>query len=78
ETHRLVRELADLTGQSQTSAVEDAVRRRLAELRRDDDRQRRYQRIRKIADEMHEIALADPVWMNTDWDDEMYDEIGLP
>jgi antitoxin VapB len=31
-THELVRELAELTGMSQTSAVEDAVRRRLAEL----------------------------------------------
>ena len=32
ETHRLVRRLAELTGQSQTGAVEDAVRRRIAEL----------------------------------------------
>lgn len=32
-THALVRELAELTGMSQTSAVEDAVRRRLDELR---------------------------------------------
>ncbi|WP_109471889.1 type II toxin-antitoxin system VapB family antitoxin [Ornithinimicrobium cavernae] len=32
-THRLVRELAAATGQSQTAAVEDAVRRRLQELR---------------------------------------------
>lgn len=31
-THELVRKLAALTGQSQTGAVEDAVRRRLAEL----------------------------------------------
>ena len=32
-THALVRQLAELTGQSQTSAVEDAVSRRLTELR---------------------------------------------
>lgn len=32
-THRLVRELAEATGASQTSAVEDAVARRLAEVR---------------------------------------------
>lgn len=31
-THALVRRLAELTGLSQTGAVEDAVRRRLAEL----------------------------------------------
>ena len=78
ETHRLVRELADLTGQSQTSAVEDAVRRRLTELRRDDDRQRRYERIRKTADEMRAIAQADPEWLATNWDDWLYDENGLP
>jgi len=47
ETHRLVRQLAELTGQSQTSAVEDAVRRRLAEL--DRERATRIRRILKIA-----------------------------
>lgn len=78
ETHRLVRELADLTGQSQTSAVEDAVRRRLEELRRDDDRQRRYLAIKRVADEAYEIARKDQVWMDTNWDDELYDEYGLP
>lgn len=31
-THALVRQLAELTGMSQTGAVEDAVRRRLDEL----------------------------------------------
>ena len=31
-THALVRRLAEATGQSQTSAVEDAVRRRLDEV----------------------------------------------
>ncbi|MGO0577543.1 type II toxin-antitoxin system VapB family antitoxin [Ornithinimicrobium panacihumi] len=34
-THELVRQLAQQTGQSQTSAVEDAVRRRLDELARE-------------------------------------------
>ena len=32
ETARLVRQLADLTGSTQTGAVEDAVRRRLEEV----------------------------------------------
>jgi len=36
-THALVRELAARTGRSQTSAVEDAVRARLAELDAQDD-----------------------------------------
>ncbi|QDO89555.1 antitoxin [Ornithinimicrobium ciconiae] len=32
-THQLVRELAEATGLTQTAAVEDAVRRRLSEVR---------------------------------------------
>jgi antitoxin VapB len=78
ETHRLVRELADLTGQSQTSAVEDAVRRRLDELRQTDDRERRYAALRLIADEAGEIARSDPEWLAINWDEELYDENGLP
>ncbi len=78
ETHRLVRELAALTGQSQTSAVEDAVRRRLAELNFDKDRERRYLALRRIADEGRAITRADPEWLATNWDDELYDENGLP
>jgi antitoxin VapB len=78
ETHRLVRELAALTGQSQTAAVEDAVRRRLAELNSEGDRERRYAALRRIADEAGEIARADPQWLATNWDDELYDDNGLP
>ena len=44
ETHRLVRRLAELTGQSQTSAVEDAVRRRLEQLEWEGGRQARQRR----------------------------------
>jgi antitoxin VapB len=35
ETHRLARELAELTGESMTEAVTQAVRERLARLRRE-------------------------------------------
>ena len=48
ETHRLIRTLAELTGQTQTSAVEDAVRRRLQELSREDETRRSYERIKEI------------------------------
>ena len=77
ETHRLVRRLAELTGQSQTSAVEDAVRRRLAELDREDgspkpgssdswrSRARRRPRM-------------DPELSNDPHDDFLYDDMGLP
>lgn len=78
ETHRLVRELAALTGQSQTSAVEDAVRRRLTELHSVGVRERRYTLIRKIAEEAQAIARTDRAWLETNWDDELYDENGLP
>jgi antitoxin VapB len=74
ETHRLVRRLAELTGQSQTGAVEDAVRRRLAEL--DDDREARVQRILDIAREAS--AAMTPEDRTRDWFAELYDEDGLP
>jgi antitoxin VapB len=72
----LVRELAELTGQSQTSAVEDAVRRRLAELTREQEVDRRYRVLGEIADRASAAASAE--WLNTDWDEVLYDENGLP
>jgi antitoxin VapB len=76
ETHRLVRELAALTGQSQTSAVEDAVRRRLTELRAESEYEARFRQIMEIAERAS--AAMDPEWRATNWDDELYDENGLP
>jgi antitoxin VapB len=76
ETHRLVRRLAELTGQTQTSAVEDAVRRRIAELERADEVERRYQLINEIADRA--TAAMDPEWGAWDYDAFLYDENGLP
>lgn len=81
-THRLVRELAAATGQSQTAAVEDAVRRRLREIRSEGgptaehrDRQARARRIATAfradlsQDDLHRIRHSE------DW---LYDEHGLP
>jgi antitoxin VapB len=76
ETHRLVRQLAELTGQSQTSAVEDAVRRRLADLTKEEEVERRYRVLGEIADRAS--AAASTEWLNTDWDQVLYDENGLP
>jgi antitoxin VapB len=76
ETHRLVRQLAELTGQSQTSAVEDAVRRRLEELTQEKEVERRYRVLGEIADRAR--AAASPEWLATDWDKVLYDENGLP
>ena len=74
ETHRLVRELAERTGQSQTGAVEDAVRRRLAELER--ERQSVYDDLMQIA---RETAPYFQGVTGRELMDDLYDpETGLP
>jgi antitoxin VapB len=75
ETHRLVRRLAQLTGQTQTSAVEDAVRRRLEELERTKGQSARREAMIRIARES--AALIDPELSN-DPNDFLYDELGMP
>lgn len=75
ETHRLVRRLAELTGQSQTSAVEDAVRRRLEEIDHDNNRAARIERLLAIG--RRTAAAMDPELSN-DPNDFLYDELGLP
>lgn len=75
ETHRLVRQLAELTGQSQTSAVHDAVRRRLEELERTESLKARRQAMLRIARES--AALIHPELSN-DPNEVLYDHVGLP
>jgi antitoxin VapB len=75
EIHRLVRQLAELTGQSQTSAVEDAVRRRLDELEHTRGQSARREAMMRIARES--ASLIDPELAN-DPNDFLYDELGLP
>lgn len=77
-THELVRRLAALTGQSQTSAVEDAVRRRLAELESDKAtfEERRRSRIDELIAEAHRLPLNGPT--TEEILAHMYDEMGLP
>ncbi len=53
ETYRLVRELADLTGESMTGAVTEAVRERLERLAAADRRAGMAERILAIAKDMH-------------------------
>lgn len=77
-THELVRRLAALTGQTQTSAVEDAVRRRLAELeqqRTEDDMERR-RRIRAVIRRAQQIPATGRT--TEEIMDELYDETGMP
>ncbi len=86
-THALVRELAALTGMSQTSAVEDAVRRRLEELRREGGRPpsrfseaeiaERKAAIDEIVRAFHAETTPEQRrgMVNHDW---LYDDLGLP
>lgn len=75
QTHRLVRKLARLTGQSMTAAVEHAVRKELREVeaKQGDDR---LERILKIAREA--APLWDEAYKSVDHGDLLYDEEGLP
>ena len=73
-THALVRELATITGMSQTEAVEDAVTRRLEQLR-GHDREGLSDRLlelgRRSAERMGSERFENP-------DEWLYDELGMP
>ena len=76
ETYRLVRELADLTGESMTGAVTEAVRERLGRLKREQDDNGMAERILEIAAEMR-ARLPDD-FFDVEHGDLLYDENGLP
>lgn len=82
-THELVRRLAELTGSSQTSAVEDAVQRRLDELLaagpkvQQETRGRRMRLDRLVADIHAEMTEADRDALRRA-EAQMYDDAGLP
>ena len=79
ETYRLVKELADATGQSMTAAVTEAVRKQLDLIRahRDEnDPEARIQRLLEIAAEMG--RRMPPGYLEQDFDELLYDEMGLP
>jgi antitoxin VapB len=87
EATRLARELADLTGESQTEAVRTALRERLERekaehaahnARTAEQKRREFERvwakIRKIQKEVRRMGLVE----NMLTDDDLYDENGLP
>jgi len=88
QTHALVRELAALTGMSQTSAVEDAVRRRLEELRSSagvrpgkfspEERERRRKAVERIVEQFMAETTQEQRDAMRNADDWLYDEMGLP
>lgn len=78
-THALVRELAARTGMSQTSAVEDAVVRRLAELdRTSDSASERSARAALIVGDIHRSLTAEERASIRRAESDLYDEAGLP
>ncbi len=78
KVHDLVRQLAELTGQSQTSAVEDAVRRRLDEVSgaREAEIARKRAAIDAAVDRFNALPVIGPTYEEIM--DDMYDEMGLP
>ena len=87
ETTRLARELAEMTGETQTEAVRKALRERLErekaerasrDARTADEKRREFERvwtkIKKIQEDVRHYGLAE----NMLTDDDLYDENGLP
>jgi len=74
ETHRMARELAQLTGESLTAAVNEAIRERLERVRANR---------KSMADRLMEIGkdcaahMKEP-FKSMDIDEFLYDENGLP
>lgn len=75
ETHRLAQELANLTGESMTVAVDAAIRERLDRVR-ENSRQGLAERLMKIAKECS-AHLKEPC-KSMNIDELLYDENGLP
>lgn len=75
ETHRLVRELAALTGESMTEAVTEAVRERLERIRREAG-QSLAERLLAIGRDCA-AHLKEP-FRSADHGELLYDERGLP
>lgn len=78
EANRLIKELAKATGLSMTAAIIVAVRAQLELInaKREDDPEARAQRILELAAEMRRRAPAG--YFDQDFDELLYDEIGLP
>ena len=81
ETYRLVKELADETGQSMTAAVTEAVRAQLDRIRAErgeseSESEARLQEIHALFELMRSRAPAG--YWDQDFDEQLYDERGLP
>jgi antitoxin VapB len=77
ETERLIKELAELTGQSQTAAVTAAVRNEIKSVR-DSKRQKGALAADLMRIGREAAALMTEEERNWDYDAFLYDENGLP
>ena len=76
ETYRLAHELAELTGESVTTAVREAVRERLERVRRQQKKEGLVERLLAMGKET--APLFKEPWRSTPHGDLLYDERGLP
>ena len=76
EAYRLIRELADLTGETMTGAVAEAVRERLERLKSQTDHAGMAERIHEIAADMR--ARLPDAFFEVEHGDLLYDKDGLP
>ncbi|WP_109507500.1 type II toxin-antitoxin system VapB family antitoxin [Nocardioides speluncae] len=76
--HELAREAARRTGQSQTSVVEEALRKLLADLERNDEEAARRRRLHQLFEEAREQVTDEDRAAAKKFMDELYDENGLP
>lgn len=71
ETHRMAQELAALTGQSMSAAVNEALREKLARIKTDSVKEKIAKIRREVAKELNGERLPDHAEL-------LYDERGLP
>lgn len=77
--HALAREAARLTGKTQTSAIEEALERLIADRRRDEGAAAREARIDQVFAEIDALPITAAHREETRRQmDDMYDEQGLP
>ncbi len=74
QTHRRVRELAKMAGETMTEAVDKAVTERLERLRRAGNQAGRTERLLEIGRECASLPVLD----GRGPDEMLYDEAGLP
>jgi antitoxin VapB len=87
ETTRMVRELAELTGETQTQVVRKAIEERLRreksargehQARREEEKRREFERVWAEIQKIQEDVKRHRLGENCLTDDDLYDELGLP